>query len=113
MFGDSIVFVLPTSGSKTLNKINDGSYSGEYLLKEATQEFKAYIRHTVTKTGVERHNVELTQRIYADGDTPEKLRRVYFVLECQPNDTDQEIADAIATHLGSSLNRDRLYGWES
>lgn len=58
------------SASKVLNRIQGGAgYSSEYLLKEATGEYRLKIRHSTEKNTIrgekmDRHNVELSHTVY-------------------------------------------------
>lgn len=68
MFGDSISITV-NAVAKTLKKINQDSYSSEYLLRETTGEFRLRIRHSKEKAlirgeNMDRHNVELTRTIF-------------------------------------------------
>jgi hypothetical protein len=92
------------SVAKNLNRINQDGYGSEYLLREATQEFRAKVRHS--KEGVQadgtqfdRHNVELTQTVYATDTTPKITRVVYTVLRCTYDDDGTEVG-----YLGVGLS---------
>lgn len=119
MFGNTLV--LPhADGNITLVKINQDSYASEYAYRGATQALTAKIRHTTipAKNGQvarDRHNVEVSQRVYADGETPEKFRRVYVVIEQEPSDTDVKLCDSLADWLiaTANVNVTSLLGWES
>lgn len=119
MFGNTLV--LPhADGNRTLVKINQDGYSSEYLLKEATKETSAKIRHSKTKATADtpakdRHNVEIVETIYADADVAEYTRKVYIVIEHLPSDTDVKLADALCDWLiaTSDAALTSLNGWES
>lgn len=73
MFGDSITLTV-NAVAKTLKKINQDSYSSEYLLRESTGEFRLKVRHSKEKAllrgeSMERHNVELAYTLF--GVTPD------------------------------------------
>jgi hypothetical protein len=90
--------------SKALVRINQDGYSSEYYLREALGEYTMKIRNSsFTKDGVavDRHNVEVTQTIYATTTLPAITRKIYFVLENSRNDVP---ADAVKFALG-------LAGW--
>ena len=81
--------------AKSLVRINQDKYSSEYFLREATLEYGFKIRNTsFVKAGVtiDRHNVEITQTVYATSTTPSIERKAYVVLENSRSDTP---ADAI------------------
>jgi hypothetical protein len=91
--------------NKTLPKINQDSYGSEYYLREATQEFRVKIRHSmesaVVGSGqVHRSNVDFTQTIFSvTAGVPDNVRQVYVVLRNGKAD------DAVATgYLGASLS---------
>jgi hypothetical protein len=119
MLGDT--FVLPqVGGDITLKKINQDSYSSEYLFRDATTQYRARIRHTKTnptsvRPAYDRHNVEVVQTVFAAGDVPEYERKFYFVLELKPGDTSVALADAVADKVIASSNAllVALVGWES
>nr|UJQ85686.1 MAG: putative coat protein [Leviviridae sp.] len=101
-FGNSVV-VTYNAVAKTLTRINQDGYGSEYLLREATQEFRMKIRHS--KEGLQangnqfdRHNVELTQTIYPTESAPAVVRQAYVVLRNNFADTDAGVG-----HLDSAL----------
>lgn len=81
--------------AKNLVRINADNYGSEYLLREATQEFRMKIRNSQGKptsqksiTGVmlsmqptDRHSIELTQTVYATASAPQFVRKAYLVVE--------------------------------
>lgn len=119
MLSNTLVLPLST-GNVTLVKINQDSYSSEYLFRDATSQYRARIRHTkvAAKNGrpsYDRHNFEVVQTIFAAGEVAEYERKFYFVVEHLPNDTSIVLADgvcdlSIAT-AGAFLTS--LLGWES
>lgn len=119
MLGDT--FVLPqVGGDITLKRINNDSYSSEYLFRDATTQYRARIRHTrtnatATKPSYDRHNVEVVQTIFAAGDVAEYERKFYFVHEHKPGDTSVALVDAVADKVIASANAlpVALIGWES
>lgn len=119
MFGNT--FVLPHSGGNiTMVKINQDGYSSEYLFKDSDSQFIAKIRHnrtkaTSTRPAYDRHNVEITETVFATTTDAEFTRKCYVVLEMLPNDTDISNADALADWLIASTNANlvSLAGWES
>lgn len=103
MIGDTIGITV-NAVAKTLVKINQDGYASEYFLKEATQEFRMKIRNSYDKPAadgskVQRHNVELTQVVYATSTTAEITRRSYVVI------THGNADDAVSIgYLQSALN---------
>jgi hypothetical protein len=107
------------AGTKSLTKINQDAYGSEYFLKEATQEFRVKIRHTTESpqsdgTKFERHNVELTQTIYAVAPaTVDEVRQVYVVIRNKKTTSAADIAklgDALSDFLDNTHYQD-LANW--
>lgn len=115
--------VLPQSGGNiTLNKINQDGYTSEYLYRSATEEYRAKIRHSKVNRGTklapswyDRHNVEVTQTVYAAGAVPEYYRKGYFVMEQLPGDTNVILMDAICDWGIATTNENLtdLLEWQS
>lgn len=78
--------VTVNSVAKNLPKINQDNYGSEYFLRESTQEFRVTIRHAqenAQKDGsqLDRHNVKLTQTIYATvAGEPDDVLETYAVI---------------------------------
>lgn len=118
MLGDTLTLTLPVGGEKVLNKINQDGYTSEYFLREATQEFTARVRHTTAKAGGgledrDRHNVEITQKIYATSSAAEIVRKFYVVFENYDGDADTDTIEALAAWLVSGTILTQLFGWQS
>jgi hypothetical protein len=115
-----LVITLSGSGgtTKSLVKINQDSYGSEYLLREATQEFRVKIRHSreTPKAGagvLERHNFELTQTVFGTAGNPDKIRQVYLVLRNEKSDTLSDVTDlgeALSFYMDATHFAD-LVGW--
>lgn len=113
--------VLPQSGGNiTMTKINQDSYSSEFLFRDATSQYRARVRHTKTaakgtKPAYDRHNFEVVQTVFASGEVAEYERKFYFVIEHLPSDTSVLLADAVADYCIASTNAflTQLLGWES
>lgn len=113
--------VLPVAGGNiTLPKINQDTYSSEYLFRDATNQYRVFIRHSKTKAtavkpSYDRHNVEVVQTIWAAGGVPEYQRMFYFVIEQLPSDTEIKVADAVCDLMIASSNAFQLslLSWES
>lgn len=120
-FGTTLV--LPqVGGNITLNKVNQDGYSSEYLFKDATQRYTAKVRHSKVNRGTkaapvwyDRHNVEVEQTVFAAGAVAEYYRKVYFVTEQLPSDTNIILADALFDWGISTSNEHLtgLLGWQS
>jgi hypothetical protein len=84
--------------------VNQDSYGSEYLLREATQEFRVRIRHSketpaVGQKPLERHNVEFTQTVYGTSGDPDTVRQVYVVVRNNKADTAADVSN-----LGEALS---------
>lgn len=122
MLGDTLTFTLGGSGgtAKVLSKINQDSYSSEYLLRSSTDEIRARVRHSKEgakngKPAVDRHNVELTQTVFATVSAPEYVRQCYVVLRTQIGDDlalNVDVGQALAFFM-TEANLVKLTGWES
>lgn len=105
MFADPLAVTI-NAVAKNLIRINQDGYSSEYLLKEASGEYRLRIRNTSYldkargNRKVDRHNVELTHTIYpvAPAVFPE-IRKVYTVFE---NDVGGDTVLATKTVAGLS-----------
>lgn len=121
MFGNTLT--LPhADGNRVLVKIDQSKpYESEYLLRDSTKETTMRIRHTDSRPKynglvlVERHNVEIFERIFAVGETPQKCRKWYIVGEQEPGDTDVKLVDSLADWLIATANANviSLLGKES
>lgn len=107
------------AGTRVCTAVNQDGYSTEYLLREATQDTRVRVRHTQTKAkgdvpALDRHNVEITEKVFADGDTPEVNQKVYIVIEHEPGDDPTDLVDALADWLIASSNGKvaALLGWQ-
>lgn len=106
-------------GSLVLNRINSGDpYASEYSAKGATMETRMRIRHSKTngsgsKPAYDRHNVEIVQNVFADGDTPAFYRKAYVVIELLPDDPDVSLSDGLFDWLVSGAVLETLNEWRS
>lgn len=121
MFGNTLV--LPhADGDITLVKVNQDQYSSEYRFRNTLMQVTAKIRHATMKKAVgsfvmpaDRHNVEVSQEIYATDTAAAIFRKFYVVLEQMPSDTDVKLVDSLCDWLIASAgaNITSLQGWES
>lgn len=118
MFGDSISITV-NAVAKTLKKINQDSYSSEYLLRESTGEFRLKVRHSKEKAlmqgeTMDRHNVELTHVIFGtapdDGYAIVVSTTLRNPLRVDAAEVDQ-LSDGLADWI--KANGVLLVGWES
>lgn len=109
-------------GAKALPRINQDAYSSEYLLKEATGEFRLKIRNSVNGTlrdgvmKVERHNVEFTHWLYPTPTYVNGFRRkVYIVIENEVGDDPVVVNDHAESLLlwCTEANISKLLAFES
>lgn len=117
MFGNSIV--LTVGGvAKTLTKINQDGYGGEYFLRDTLDSYRLKIRHSVANRGsvaFDRHNVELVHIVYATLTVKEIQRKVYLVFEQDTTDTMTNEVKALADWLIAATNASivSMGNWES
>lgn len=83
-FANPIVITLD-GVAHNLPRINMDNYGSEYLYSGTTYELRCKIRHTKETarpgvTQVDRHNIELTQTVYATSTTPQYVRQAYTVI---------------------------------
>jgi len=110
-----------TSGAKSLAKINQDKYSSEYYLRESLAEYRLRVRHTRTAPsaknplGLDRHNVEFTETIFAAGVVPEFSRKSYVVLEAPASQINSVLYLSAADWLlaSSYANAAAMNGWQS
>lgn len=113
--------VLPVAGgSISMPKINQDSYSSEYLFRNSTEQYRAIIRHsktkaTATRPAYDRHNFEVIRTVWAAGGVDEYDEKFYFVMESLPSDAEIKVGDAVADLLIASSNAFQvaLLGWEN
>lgn len=114
MIGNTIT--INNGASKVLTLIKEGDYSSEYLLKDSASEFRLNIRHSKTKAGQDRHNVELVENVYPTTEVPlGRTRKFYFVIENDVDDLSVANVDAVLD-LGIATSNaflNQLMGWQS
>nr|UOL49022.1 MAG: hypothetical protein 2 [Leviviridae sp.] len=121
MFSDPMTITI-NAVAKNLIRINQDGYSSEYLLKEATGEYRARIRNSSyadkTRGGqkVERHNIELTYTIYpvAPAVFP-TIRKDYHVFENDVGDDSALMAKLVAglSAFVTEANATKMLNFES
>nr|UJQ85644.1 MAG: hypothetical protein 2 [Leviviridae sp.] len=121
MFSDTITVTI-NAVAKVLNRVNQDSYGSEYFLRESTGQFRLKLRNTqyVDKTRggikVDRHNIELTETVFAVAPaTQPTVRKYYSVLE---NDQADNVASSAKFAAGitgfqTEANFTKLINWES
>lgn len=107
---------------KTLNRINQDNYGSEFYLREATQEFRIFIRHSKQKPAkaggrdLDRHVFDIQQTVFATSTVREIVRHAYFVYTV-PTDDDVTQANYLGSAMGGianvSQNRLDLLNWLS
>jgi len=106
---DPLVITLAVAGAKSLNKINQDNYGSEFLLRETLVEYRAKVRHSVTKpdaNGVvyDRHNFEVVITTFATSTVPEFHEKFYFVQENVRGQTNVDLPDAVADLMIASTD---------
>lgn len=118
MLGDSITITV-NAIAKTLKKINQDSYSAEYLLREVDGEYRMKVRHSTDKATLrgetmDRHNVELSRTFFGtapdDGYTVVVSSTLRNPQRITGTEVDQ-ISDGLADFV--KANGVLLVGWES
>jgi len=123
MLGDTLTVTLDGSGgtARVCNKINQDAYSAEYVNRVSTDEIRVKVRHQKesAKKGelypIERHNVTITQMVFATPTTTEKYREISFTIRNRPDDTLVDVTnlgEAMSYYLTDTI-LDKLYAWES
>lgn len=121
MLGNTIALTI-AGVAKTLTLIKSGDYDTEYYLREATLEYRMFIRHSKAKNASsenpsqqDRHNVELQRIIFATSTTPKKVQKTYSVRQLDPGDTVVDLANALASWEVASSNAKltAMENWES
>jgi hypothetical protein len=123
MLGDTITITLDGSGGvpRVCSKINQDSYSAEYLNRLSTDEIRVKVRHQKEslKPGdtypLERHNVLISQIVFPTVTTPERYREISYTIRNRPDDAVLGVTDlgeAMCFYL-TDVILDKLYIWES
>lgn len=122
MFGDTATVVI-NAANVVLKKINQDGYSSEYVFRDSVNEFRMKIRHSKEslKPGdtypIERHNVLISQVIFATATTKEIFRESSCTFRCRPNDTPLDVSlfvrGAFAWPGGVATRPEQLLMWES
>jgi len=121
MFSNTITLNID-SVDRTLVKVNQDKYSGEYRLTTDTGDrFTLSIRHStyVSKTdkvSYDRHNYELSYIAVPDDNGHVFRSKGYFVLEVPSNATSTAAhtqSSGMVSFLTGSGNVDKIANWES
>lgn len=123
MLGDTLTVTLDGSGgtARICSKINQDSYSAEYLNRISTDEIRVKVRHQKEsrKNGetypLERHNVTISQTVFETVSASEQYREISFTMRNRPNDTDTDVVnlgEAMTYYLTDTI-LGKLFIWES
>lgn len=119
-FGSTLTLTV-NSVAKVLNRINQDNYGSEYYLRSTLDEYRVKIRHSKEApakdgTQLDRHNIEVTQIIYATSTTLAVQRQFYIVARLPTND-DLTVAGylfaASAAYFGNATVESDLLTWQS
>jgi len=125
MLGSSLTFYLDGAGgtAKVLPLINQDGYSSEYYLDEATDTWRAKIRHSRdnVKAGsqaFDRHTVTITWFIKPSTDYPNgSTSEVIFTIRNDPNGNVSwitDVSEALSHYMVKAGGiAPKLMGWES
>ena len=121
MLGDTLTITLGGSGgtARVCSKINQDSYSSEYLARTSTDEVRVRVRHwkVTPKTGpsYDRHHISVTQTVFATLTASEVVRVASSELRMSPGDDIAlavDVAEGVA-FWSTGANLTKLAGWES
>jgi hypothetical protein len=123
MLGDTLTVTLDGSGGTAVvaSKINQDSYSAEYLKKRTDDEVRVRIKHSkdTVKAGsqaFDRHNVTFEQFVYPTEEKPlGVLRQIQLIIRNDPSDDEVALTDLgeALTYWAADTNLTKLFGWES
>lgn len=118
-FSDPITVTIG-GAAKNLVRVDSGKYQSEYLLSEATTEYRMVIRSQNQKSEADgrykvRHNISLTIRVFATPTTPEIIRRSSAVIEHYAGDDVTVYDDGAIAVAGllTAANIAKLNNYES
>lgn len=120
MFADPTTLTV-NAVAKNLIRINQDKYSSEYLLRNALDEYRLFLRNTSYTDKkravlIDRHNVEFVHTVYPVAPaTLSTVRKAYVVIENQQGDTivdPVKVAAALFVFL-SEANITKLMNLES
>lgn len=119
-FGSTITVTI-NAVAKVLPKINQDNFGSTYKLFETTGSLELTIRHSKEspqKNGkvFDRHNLQLTQVIYATPTVPETTKIAYAVLRNLPDDDFVKVGHldkAFSDFLGGGTVIADLVSWQS
>lgn len=119
MLGDPLSITID-GVAVSLRRINQDVYSSEYRFRDATRQVNVRIRHSEAggQNGSEkrdRHNIELTETIFATATVAQIDRKAYLVVEQAKNDPTVMLPNALCNKLTETSNAllTSLLGWES
>lgn len=105
-FSDPLPITI-AAATKNLVRVDTGKYSSEYLLSEATQEFRGIIRSQTLKAEVDgrskvRHNISLRWTIFATPTVAQLVRTASATVEHYQGDVVTDFDD-LGIALGAML----------
>lgn len=110
-FGETLTVTYPNWGAKTLTKVTGASkndISSYFHVYDATDEatYEAFIRHTKTKAGLWRHNIECRRTPdQTDPDVAVYPEKVYMVWERHTSITDPDLPEGLSNLLIASTSQ--------
>jgi hypothetical protein len=115
----STVTVTVNAVAHILNRINQDTYGSEFYLREATMEWRMKVRHTKESPNKDgfvfnRHNVELTQTVFATSTMPALTRQAYSVYRNMDIDTTADPAflfDGFVDYMDGATVSEDLVAW--
>jgi hypothetical protein len=123
MLGDTLTVTLDGSGGTAVvcSKINQDSYSAEYLKKDTLYETRVRTRHIkeTAKAGaiaLDRHTVTFSQYVYPTEARPLGINReIQLIIRNDPTDSITDVTNLgeAMTFWATDANLDKLFGWEA
>lgn len=123
MLGETLTLTPDGAGGTAvvLNRINQDSYSAEYLKKDTGHEYRVRIKHSkdTVKAGTppfDRHVVVFEQFVYPTVAKPLGVTRtVTLTIRNNPDDVEAAVTDLgeALTFWASDANLTKLFGWLS
>jgi len=104
-----------------LKKVNQDKYAAEYCYRDSNMEAKCFVRHSTytpkyAARPMDRHNLELTTRIFGVNGAQDEISRAYFVIENPSTGNASQILAYPVNAVGVLMNDDpfcsKLVNWE-
>lgn len=119
-FGATLTLTV-NSVAKVLNRINQDNYGSEYYLRNATESYRARIRHTKEARDAsgrvnDRHNVEVVHTVFGVGGALDTVRTMYIIMRAPENDDLTTLGHNVAAftaYVNDNTVRSDVLNWMS